>query len=85
MQQLFQSQDVSPFPRPDSCLCPLASSRLTHLLRPGRVTFDQRDRILENIINHLLSTIQQSPFWFLTRPIVENLYDDQGRMLSDKV
>merc|ERR1711936_662189 len=26
----------------------------------------------------------QSPFWFLTRPVVENLYDDAGRMLSDK-
>ena len=34
---------------------------------------------------YIFSTLKQSPFWFLTRPIVENLYDDQGRMLSDKV
>jgi len=27
----------------------------------------------------------QSPFWFLTRPVVENLLDDEGRILSNKV
>jgi len=27
----------------------------------------------------------QSPFWFLSRPSVENLLDDQGRILSNKV
>ena len=29
--------------------------------------------------------IPQSPFWFLTRPVVENLLDDEGRILSNKV
>ena len=27
----------------------------------------------------------QSPFWFLGRPTVENLLDDEGRIMSNKV
>ena len=38
---------------------------------------------LLHLLHFLLSS--QSPFWFLTRPIVENLLDDEGRILSNKV
>ena len=38
-----------------------------------------------SLIEIFSSILIQSPFWFLTRPEVENLLDDEGRILSNKV
>ena len=61
--------------------CHQGFTKCIFLFRPLTILWIP-DRIsrLTKTFNH-----NQSPFWFLTRPVVENLYDDAGRMLSDKV